>query len=69
MPKKHMQGFTPIPFKLAGKILLPVGLVMVAAGAFDYFLNWDLIPSVVGFIGLGLLILGLYLVYVVPKES
>jgi len=67
--KKHMTGFSPIPFNLAGKILIAVGLILVVIGGFDYLFNWELIPLQVFFFGIGLFILGLYLFFVVPKES
>jgi len=64
-----MTGFSPIPFNLAGKILIAVGLILVVIGGFDYLFNWELIPLQVFFFGIGLFILGLYLFFVVPKES
>jgi len=69
MPKKHMSGFVPIPFKTAGKILLPISLIMIVIGGFDYFVGLDLIPLSVFFFGLGLLIVCLYLIFVVTKEE
>jgi len=41
---------------------------MVIIGGLDYIAGWGIIPKAVLFIGLGLLILSLYLRYVVPKE-
>jgi len=68
MDKKHLSGFSPIPFNLLGKILFPISLVMVTLGVLDYLIGWALIPLSVFFIGLGLLILSLYFLFVVPKE-
>ena len=69
MPKKHMSGFVPIPFKSAGKIMFPISLIMIVIGGFDYLAGLDLIPLSVFFFGLGLLIVSLYLIFVVPKEE
>ncbi len=68
MSKKHMSGFVPVPYKSVGKILLPVSLIMIVVGGFDYLAGWNLIPLSVFLFGFGLLIAGLYLVFVVPKE-
>ena len=68
MAKKHPSGFAPIPFNLLGKILLPISLIMVTLGGLGYLIDWIIIPLPVFFIGLGLLILSLYLLFVVPKE-
>ena len=68
MAKKHPSGFVPIPFKSLGKILFLISVVMVIIGGLDYLVGWGRIPQAVLFIGLGLLVLSLYLLYVVPKE-
>ena len=68
MDKKHLSGLAPIPFNLLGKILFPISLVMVTLGGLGYLIGWAVIPLSVLFIGLGLLIISLYLLFVVPKE-
>ncbi|MFC1871619.1 hypothetical protein ACFLYF_04390 [Chloroflexota bacterium] len=68
MAKKHPSGFVPIPFKLLGKILFPISAVMVIIGGLDYLAGWGGIPQTVFFVGIGFLVLSLYLRYVVPKE-
>ena len=68
MNKKHTSGFAPIPFRTAGRIIIPLSLAAVMLDGLDYLLKWDLIPQSVFFIGLGFLVLGLYLRYVVPIE-
>ena len=68
MEKQHPSGFAPIPFKLLGKILFPISIVMVILGGLDYLASWAVIPVAVFFIGLGFLIISLYLLFVVPKE-
>ena len=61
MDKKRPSGFAPIPFKLLGKILFPISLVMVILGGLAYLIGWTIIPASVFFIGLGLLLISLYL--------
>ena len=62
MPKKHISGFVPIPFKLAGKILLPVSVLIIVLAGIDYFIDLNLMPIKVFLFGVGLLLLSLYLV-------
>jgi hypothetical protein len=68
MAKKHMQGFAPIPFKLAGKVFLPVSIIMIAAGTLDYLFGWEVMPLAVIFFGIALLIISLYLIIFVPDN-
>ena len=68
MAKRHYSGFVPIPFKTGGKALFPISFFMIILGGLDYLVGWTVIPSAVLFVGLGLLILSLYLLLVVPKE-
>jgi len=68
MAKRHPSGFVPIPFKSAGKALFPISLFMIILGGLDYLMGWTVIPIGVLFVGLGLLILSLYLLFIVPKE-
>jgi hypothetical protein len=68
MVKKHTLGFVPIPFKLLRKILFPLSLVMFILGGLGYLIGWVVIPLTVFFIGLGFLIVSLYLIFVVLKE-
>ena len=66
--KKYPPGFAPIDFKLGGRILFPVSLILILLGALDYLMKWNTILSAMLFIGLVLLILSLYWLFVVPKE-
>jgi len=66
--KKNTSGFVPIDFKLVGKIMFPLGLVLILVKGLDYLMGWSVIPVVVLFAGIVLLLLSLYLFFVVPKE-
>jgi len=68
MVKRSPSGFAPIPFNLLGKIMFPIALVMILLGGLDYLIGWGVIPVSIFFIGLGFLIISLYLLFVVPKE-
>ena len=68
MTKRHPSGFVPIPFKSVGKALLPISLFMIVLGGLDYLMVWTVMPIGVLFVGLGLLIVSLYILFVVPKE-
>ena len=68
MAKKHTSGFAPISYKFGGKILLPISAALVIIGALDNLAGWGIVPQAVLFVGLGLFLISLYLLYVVPKE-
>jgi len=48
--------------------LLPAGIVLVIIEAVDYLVGKDLIPTVVLFVGIGFIVIGLYLLIFVPRE-
>ena len=68
MKKNYSSGLVPINFKLAGKIILPVGAVFTVSGMLDLFLNWVTLPAAVLVIGVGFIIIGVYLLVVLPKD-
>ena len=68
MAKKHPPGFAPVPFKLLGKVLFPLSLVIIIFGGLGYLAGWAEISPLLLFIGIVFLLLSLYLLFVVPKE-
>ncbi|MBU0597356.1 hypothetical protein KJ641_01335 [Patescibacteria group bacterium] len=66
--KKSMTGFVPANFKNAGIILLIIGLITLAIKTVSFLTNWFSSPNYFIYLGLGLIFLGLYLIFVVPKE-
>lgn len=66
--KKHSSGFVPMNYKLAGKILLPVGAVMLLAWLLDYILGWEVIPFPMLYIGALDVLVSLYLIFLTSKE-
>ena len=65
----RQSGFVPIPFQLVGKILLAIGLagsVLVIVSRMGSLYS---LPLIVTLFSLAAIILGLYLIFVVPRES
>ena len=65
---KRPSGFVPIPFRVAGRVLLPFALALVVVGGAGTLAKWGTMMTPIFFIGLGLLVLSIYLRFVVPKE-
>ena len=61
-------GFIPIRFHLAGKMLLVVGIIGLLAAGADLITGWFSLPAIIPIICLIFLLVGLYLVYIVPRE-
>ena len=68
MVKSYPSGLVPIPFKSAGKALFPISLLMIILRGLDYVMHWAVIPTAVLFVGLGLSVVSLYIIFFVPKE-
>jgi hypothetical protein len=62
-------GFVPVPFHIVGKIFLPIGLAILAAYAISYISHWFILPSIAFFFAVTIIIIGLYLIYIVPRET
>lgn len=61
-------GFVPIRFQTAGRILIALGGAAAAGFLVSRLTEWFSIGWVIGAVGLILVLMGLYLVYVVPAE-
>jgi hypothetical protein len=57
-----------INYKLAGKILLPIGAVMVLVWILDYCLNWGLITITMLYIGLLDIVASCCLIFFTSKK-
>lgn len=62
-------GFVPIPFHLVGKILLAIGVIGSVFFIISKIGSWYSLPLIVILFSLAAIIVGLYLIYVVPSES
>lgn len=63
-----MSVFPPINFNLVGKTVLPIGILFLLVKIISYFTQWLTIPNIILFIGIGFVIIGLYLIFIAPKE-
>jgi hypothetical protein len=66
--KKHPSGFVPVNFQLAGKILLALGIILIILKGVDYLTCWVMLPNDLFLIGLALIVVSAYLIFIVPKE-
>jgi len=63
-------GFVPANYKLAGNILLFLGIISLLAKGVDYFTGWLSLSNIPLFFGMACVLIGLYLVYyIVPREE
>lgn len=62
-------GFVPIPFHVVGKILLAIGFAILAAILISYVSSLFTLPSIITLFALVIIVIGLYLIFIVPRES
>jgi hypothetical protein len=65
----QFSGFVPIKFRTAGKILLSLGILGIIAGGLTALTGWFFKPAAIFGVSLGLILVGLYLTFVVPREE
>ena len=61
-------GFVPVNYRLAGKLLLILGIIGLLATGVDALMGWFGLPKVVFIVSLVLIPVSLYLL-TVPKEE
>ncbi|MFC1663044.1 hypothetical protein ACFL04_02660 [Patescibacteria group bacterium] len=66
--KKYMPGFVPVRYRVTGTILLATSGIVLVLMAIDAIFGWPSLPTQWWYIGIALMLIGLYLVFVVPKE-
>jgi len=69
MTKKHLSGFVPVDFHLVGKIMLGIGIVLILLAIVDLLIEKIVLLDKLFYFGLGFVLVGLYLIFVVPKEE
>jgi len=63
-------GFVPANYKIAGNILLILGVVSLIVKGVDYLTGWLSLSNIPFFFGVGCILFGLYLVYyITPREK
>lgn len=66
--KNHLPGFVPINFKQSGKVLLIISLICLIAKLVTYLTNQSL-SDYIFYIGIGIFLISLYLIFIVPEEK
>ena len=66
---KHLPGFVPVNFYLAGKILLFIGIIGLVLFGISKITGWFVLPQVVLPFSLVTIPVSLYLIFVVPREK
>lgn len=64
----HPSGFVPIPFHLAGKVLCAMGIMGLGIALISRISQWFSLPSGIVYISIAFIVVGLYLIFVVPEE-
>jgi hypothetical protein len=62
-------GFVPANFRLAGRILLIIGIIGLVLVGVSKLTGWFALPQIVLVISLVAIPVSLYLIYVVPREK
>ena len=62
-------GFVPVPFHLVGKILVVSAAIVIILYLLSIVFQWFMLPILVFTIGVAAMLIGLYLIYVVPRED
>jgi len=67
---KQPAGFVPANYKVAGRLLLIVGIASLLAKGVDYLTGWFSLSNMPLFLGIGCILFSLYLIYyVAPREK
>ncbi|MBL7022227.1 hypothetical protein ISR92_02855 [Patescibacteria group bacterium] len=64
---KYLSGFVPVNFNFVGKILLILGLIILILKIVSLTIWLFNMPGLILFIGVCSIIIGIYLIYIVPK--
>jgi hypothetical protein len=62
-------GFMPVPFHLAGKILVVIAAIVFAIYLLSIVFQLYTLPMLVLAIDAAVMLIGLYLIFVIPKEE
>jgi hypothetical protein len=62
-------GFVPPNWQFAGKLLLIVGILSLILVGVSTLTGWLALPLEILIFGLATILIGLYLLFVVPKEE
>ncbi|MGD8405297.1 MAG: hypothetical protein PVJ21_16675 [Anaerolineales bacterium] len=65
----QLPGFVPANFRLAGRLLLIIGMISLVLVGVSKLTGWFALPQIVLVFSLALIPVSLYLIYVVPREK
>ena len=61
-------GFVPVRFHIMGKIILTVGILGWILSGLSFITGWIDLPAVTPWVSSASVLIGLYLIYLVPRE-
>lgn len=62
-------GFVPVPFQRVGKVLTAIGVLGLAASLVSKYIATLVLPAGTFASSLALIVIGLYLIFLVPAEN
>ncbi|HEY71601.1 MAG TPA: hypothetical protein G4O08_13575 [Anaerolineae bacterium] len=62
-------GFVPIPFHIVGKIMIAMGGIGSVIVLISTIGGWFEVPLIVTIFSIVVILIGLYLIFIVPRES
>jgi hypothetical protein len=65
----RQSGFVPIPFHIVGKIMIALGGIGSVIVLISTIGGWFEVPLIVTIFSIVVIIIGLYLIFIVPRES
>jgi hypothetical protein len=67
--KKYPSGFVPVDYRVAGKNLIKIGFVGLLFKSVAFVSGWFEASNYIAYFSGGLILIGLYLVFVVSKNK
>lgn len=65
----HPPSFAPIDFHLAGKVLLVSGIVLFVLNEVKFVMGWFNLLEIMTTLSICMIVVGVYLIFVVPREK
>lgn len=69
MTKKHLSGFVPVNYKMAGKTMLVISALIFITRVVEIFTNTNYISNLILFIAITFTVVGIYLVFILSDEE
>jgi hypothetical protein len=65
----QLPGFVPVKFHMSGRILLFIGIIGIVLIGVSKVTGWFVLPAYVLVFSIATILIGLYLIFVVPREE